>query len=116
MVWMVEQSAVSGQQRPEDELSRDMQFSLEGQWKSLGSLGSTAEHDTESSRLASAEKYVASVASASRAEDNDTMVAVSHSRRSVGILDSGRMVLGFEREIRCQRWNRGLGKSKQSLE
>jgi hypothetical protein len=38
-----------GQQRADEEVSRDMQLVLEGQWKLLGSLGSTAEHDNESS-------------------------------------------------------------------
>ncbi len=52
MVWMLAQLAVPGQQRADDELSREMQLLPEAHLKSLGSLESTAEHcEEESSRV-----------------------------------------------------------------
>jgi len=105
MVWILAQLEVSGQQRPEDELSRDIQLSPEGQRKLLGSLGSTvAEHDTELARLANVEKDVPDIMSASRAEVEDMIVVPSHNRRRVKVLDGGRMMIRVGERDKMPNW------------
>jgi hypothetical protein len=98
MVCMLEQLSASGQHSDDDELSKEMQFVPDGQLKLLGRLGSTAEHDKESSCLRCRERL-------SKAEIGRRMADDSHKRRIVAALQWQCMVerfattLGFEQRV-----------------
>jgi hypothetical protein len=93
---MLEQSLLSGQQSPDDELSRDMQVEPEAHLKLLGSLESTAEQD-RSSRRVSNERVSAAVDVALKAEAVDRTVDAAHTRRSVFALDMRCIAKSLER-------------------
>lgn len=82
---MLEQLLLSGQHRPDDEPSKDMQFVPDGHLKSLGSLGSTAEQD-RSSRLTSWNRASSSEKDLPKAEAEDNITDKVHrSRRPLGL-------------------------------
>ena len=86
MVAMFEQFWPSGQQRPDEELSSDMQFVPDGHLKLLGRFGSTAEHE-ESSCLRRTAGNLGGFERPSEANVKGKRIGTIKKRRIIQILD-----------------------------